>query len=208
MKWVVALILAAVAPLYAAAPGKAKSIATQAARAKPAKSLTSHAQSSRTHSSVTIVRRSSVRLVPVSRSSSYTASAHAARSRSPRGIRPAPVAPPPSYQLRPDPDRIQEIQKALAERGYFSGEVNGEWRDDSVDALKRFQTDQKLLDDGKISALSLIALGLGPKHTGSTSSVVNPAPASVSTAALPSTPRDSTFTSTPTPPAPRPANPH
>ena len=36
--------------------------------------------------------------------------------------------------------------------------------DDSVDALKRFQTDQKLDDDGHLSALTLIGLGLGPKH--------------------------------------------
>ena len=74
----------------------------------------------------------------------------------------------PSYQLHPDPERYQEIQKALADRGYFKGEVNGQWGDDSVDALKRFQADQKLPDDGKINSLSLIGLGLGPKHNGST----------------------------------------
>ncbi len=68
----------------------------------------------------------------------------------------------PSYQLHPDPERYQEIQKALADRGYFKGEANGVWGDDSVDAMKRFQTDQKLEDtDGKIDALSLIGLGLG-----------------------------------------------
>ena len=74
----------------------------------------------------------------------------------------------PSYQLHPDPERYQEIQKALADRGYFKGEVNGQWGDDSVDALKRFQTDQKLPNDGKINSLSLIGLGLGPKHNGTT----------------------------------------
>jgi Putative peptidoglycan binding domain len=73
----------------------------------------------------------------------------------------------PSYQLHPDPQRYEEIQKALAERGYFKGEANGQWGDDSVDALKRFQADQKLPDDGKINSLSLIGLGLGPKHNGS-----------------------------------------
>jgi hypothetical protein len=66
--------------------------------------------------------------------------------------------------LHPDPERYQEIQKALADRGYFKGDVNGQWGDDSVDALKRFQADSKLPDDGKINALSLIGLGLGPKH--------------------------------------------
>ena len=70
----------------------------------------------------------------------------------------------PNYQLHPDPSRYAEIQKALADRGYFKGDVNGKWGDDSVDALKRFQTDQKLDPDGKINSLSLIGLGLGPKH--------------------------------------------
>lgn len=79
----------------------------------------------------------------------------------------------PSYQLRPDPERYQEIQKALADRGYFKGEVNGQWGDDSVDALKRFQADQKLPNDGKINSLSLIGLGLGPKHDGSTTLPAN-----------------------------------
>jgi Putative peptidoglycan binding domain len=77
-------------------------------------------------------------------------------------------APAPSYQTHPDPQRYQEIQKALADRGYFKGEVNGQWGDDSVDALKRFQADQKLDNDGKINSLTLMGLGLGPKHDGST----------------------------------------
>ncbi len=33
-----------------------------------------------------------------------------------------------------------------------------------MDALKRFQHDQNLVEDGKIGSLSLIALGLGPKR--------------------------------------------
>jgi hypothetical protein len=76
--------------------------------------------------------------------------------------------PAPSYQLHPDPARYQEIQKALADKGYFKGEPNGQWNGDSVDALKRFQTDQNLPSpDGKINALTLSGLGLGPKHEGS-----------------------------------------
>jgi hypothetical protein len=75
--------------------------------------------------------------------------------------------PPKSIgQQHPDPDRYREIQKALQDRGYFKGEPNGEWKDDSTDALKRFQTAQNLPSDGKISALTLIDLGLGPKHDG------------------------------------------
>jgi hypothetical protein len=76
------------------------------------------------------------------------------------------ATPAPSYQLHPDPERYGTIQKALADRGYFKGEVNGQWGDDSTDALKHFQSDHKLDDDGKITALSLIGLGLGPVHDG------------------------------------------
>jgi peptidoglycan hydrolase-like protein with peptidoglycan-binding domain len=78
----------------------------------------------------------------------------------------------PSYQLHPDADRYRQIQQALANRGYFTGQVNGEWKDDSVAALKHFQGDQKLDGDGKIDALSLKALGLGAKHDGSTAGTV------------------------------------
>ncbi|HMJ62312.1 MAG TPA: peptidoglycan-binding domain-containing protein [Bryobacteraceae bacterium] len=70
----------------------------------------------------------------------------------------------PSYQVHPDAERYKEIQQALTEKGYFKGEVNGQWGDDSVSAMKLFQADQKLPDDGKISAPVLIGLGLGPKH--------------------------------------------
>jgi hypothetical protein len=38
------------------------------------------------------------------------------------------------------------------------------WGQDSIEALKRFQADQNLAADGKLTSLSLIALGLGPKR--------------------------------------------
>jgi len=72
--------------------------------------------------------------------------------------------PGPTYQAHPDPERYQQIQQALAEKGYFKGEANGQWGDDSVAALKQFQTERNIPNDGKISALSLIGLGLGPNR--------------------------------------------
>jgi peptidoglycan hydrolase-like protein with peptidoglycan-binding domain len=93
----------------------------------------------------------------LSASASKTHKAARGRARSKR-------TPAPTYQLHPDPERYQQIQQALADRGYFKGQVNGEWGDDSVDAMKRFQTDQKLEPDGKVNSLSLIGLGLGAKH--------------------------------------------
>lgn len=72
-----------------------------------------------------------------------------------------------SVRSGPTPERYKEIQQALAEKGYYKGEVNGEWTADSTDALRRFQSDQNLAADGKLGSLSLIALGLGPKRTAS-----------------------------------------
>jgi murein L,D-transpeptidase YcbB/YkuD len=69
-----------------------------------------------------------------------------------------------SSQREPAPERYQEIQQSLAAKGYYSGPVNGAWGPDSVAALKRFQRDQNIGDDGKLGSLSLMALGLGPKR--------------------------------------------
>ena len=68
-------------------------------------------------------------------------------------------------QTTPTADRYREIQEALAARGYLSSEdANGTWGPSSTEALKRFQAEQSLESSGKIDSLSLIALGLGPKH--------------------------------------------
>ena len=94
----------------------------------------------------------------------------------------------PSYQLHPDPGRYQQIQQALAERGYFKGQPDGNWNDESVDALKRFQTDQKLEPDGKINALTLNGLGLGAKHDGTSAGTVPLSAAQSGTNAQPEIP--------------------
>ena len=68
-------------------------------------------------------------------------------------------------QLAPTPDRYKEIQSALAAKGYLKPEdANGSWNQASADGLKRFQSEQNIESTGKINSLSLIALGLGPKH--------------------------------------------
>jgi peptidoglycan hydrolase-like protein with peptidoglycan-binding domain len=66
--------------------------------------------------------------------------------------------------MTPTPERYTEIQQALADKGYYTGPVNGSWGSECVEALKRFQADQNLVPDGKLGALSIIALGLGPKR--------------------------------------------
>jgi hypothetical protein len=66
-------------------------------------------------------------------------------------------------QIAPTPERYREIQQALVDKGYLKSEPNGVWDSQSADALRQFQTDQKLSPTGKLSSASLIALGLGPK---------------------------------------------
>jgi peptidoglycan hydrolase-like protein with peptidoglycan-binding domain len=68
-------------------------------------------------------------------------------------------------QQSPSLDRYVEIEKALADRGYLRKDADGKWDQRSADALKQFQQDQNLRADGKLSSMSLIALGLGPKRT-------------------------------------------
>ncbi|HEX3745775.1 MAG TPA: peptidoglycan-binding domain-containing protein [Bryobacteraceae bacterium] len=73
-------------------------------------------------------------------------------------------------QSSPTADRYREIQEALVARGYLSqDDATGAWGSASSDALKRFQVEQTLNSTGRIDSLSLIALGLGPRHDSSES---------------------------------------
>ncbi|HEX8984414.1 MAG TPA: peptidoglycan-binding domain-containing protein [Bryobacteraceae bacterium] len=65
-------------------------------------------------------------------------------------------------QMAPTPERYKEIQQALLDKGYASQAPDGVWGARWVESLQRFQQDQKLEPNGKLTALSLITLGLGP----------------------------------------------
>jgi hypothetical protein len=81
-----------------------------------------------------------------------------------RRIAAGPAIPANSWRSRqqaPTPERYKEIQQALAAKGYLKTEPNGVWDADSAEALRQFQTDQKISPTGKINAPSLIGLGLG-----------------------------------------------
>ena len=73
-----------------------------------------------------------------------------------------------SAQSKPTKQRYAEIERALNEHGYLDTPADGKWDKESVDALKQFQQDQSLKDDGKLGALTLTALGLGPKRAPAT----------------------------------------
>ncbi|HLZ91492.1 MAG TPA: peptidoglycan-binding domain-containing protein [Candidatus Acidoferrum sp.] len=69
-------------------------------------------------------------------------------------------------QKAPAPERISEIQQALAKDGSFNGTPNGKWDDSTVNAMKKFQASHGLNPTGKLDALSLQKLGLGSQTAG------------------------------------------
>jgi len=86
-------------------------------------------------------------------------------------------------QKVPAPDRISEIQQALAKDGSFVGAPNGKWDAATMDAMKKFQEAHGLNPSGKLDAKTLQHLGLGSQTAGvapplppvSSSSVISPA---------------------------------
>jgi peptidoglycan hydrolase-like protein with peptidoglycan-binding domain len=78
-------------------------------------------------------------------------------------------------QTSPTPDRIREIQGALAKAGNYSGEPNGKWDAATVEAMKSYQASHGLTATGKIDALTLQKLGLGSETAGLASPRAPPA---------------------------------
>ena len=69
-------------------------------------------------------------------------------------------------QKAPAPERISEIQQALAKDGSFSGTPNGKWDESTVEAMKKFQAGHGLNPSGKLDAVTLQKLGLGSQTAG------------------------------------------
>jgi peptidoglycan hydrolase-like protein with peptidoglycan-binding domain len=69
-------------------------------------------------------------------------------------------------QTAPAPERISEIQQALAKDGSFTGTPNGKWDDSTAEAMRKFQVSHGLNPTGKLDALSLHKLGLGSQTAG------------------------------------------
>jgi peptidoglycan hydrolase-like protein with peptidoglycan-binding domain len=69
-------------------------------------------------------------------------------------------------QKAPTPERISEIQSALARGGYYQGTPNGKWDSNTVAAMQKFQSENGLNSNGKIDATSLQKLGLGSGTAG------------------------------------------
>jgi hypothetical protein len=69
-------------------------------------------------------------------------------------------------QAAPTPERISEIQQALAKNGSYDGAPSGKWDDSTIDATKKFQSAHGLNPSGKLDAPTLQKLGLGSETAG------------------------------------------
>lgn len=62
-------------------------------------------------------------------------------------------------------ERVTEIQKALIKLGYLSGPPSGQYDDDTVQAMKQFQSANQLTTTGLPSAHALKRLGVPKRST-------------------------------------------
>jgi peptidoglycan hydrolase-like protein with peptidoglycan-binding domain len=69
-------------------------------------------------------------------------------------------------QKAPTPQRVSEIQQALAKNGAYAGTPNGKWDASTVEAMKKFQGAHGLTPSGKLDARTLQQLGLGSQTAG------------------------------------------
>jgi peptidoglycan hydrolase-like protein with peptidoglycan-binding domain len=65
-------------------------------------------------------------------------------------------------QVRIEPDRVREIQEALAKAGVYHDEPSGRWDTATSDAMREYQKRNGFSPTGLPEAKPLLLLGLGP----------------------------------------------
>jgi len=183
-----ALICTSATPLRADTTAQQKSSSTSRQQSQAVSRNPAH-KTSASSSQHTSVRRSANHRPP-----SKAALAAAARHR--RSL------------MRPESDRIGQIQQALAKSGYLSGEPTGRWDDQTREAMRRYQADNGFPVTGLPEAKSLMKLGLGPHPLPPDLDTSNVAKAGAdgNAAATPNAPAESTAPN-PQPSSPPPTSP-
>ena len=95
-------------------------------------------------------------------SGQHTSARHSAKQRPPSKASLAAAGRRRRSMMRPESDRIGEIQQALVKSGYLSAEPTGRWDDQTREAMRRYQADNGFPVTGLPEAKSLMKLGLGP----------------------------------------------
>ena len=122
-----------------------------------------------------VKKSTTAKKAPAKRTASHTTTASSKSGKKGTG---RPATTWRNRQLAPTTERYKQIQDALASKGYLPTDAaTGKWDQNSIDALKRFQSEQNIESTGKINSLSLIALGLGPKHDTGAAKPPAPTPA-------------------------------
>lgn len=70
------------------------------------------------------------------------------------------AATTPRKRVKIESSRVLQIQQALTQRGFYSGEMTGVYDEATVDAMRRFQASQKISVTGYPTAHALKRLGL------------------------------------------------
>jgi Putative peptidoglycan binding domain len=63
-------------------------------------------------------------------------------------------------KLRMDSSRVVQIQRALAKQGFYQGDATGRYDEATVDAMRRFQSDERIPITGYPTVPALKRLGL------------------------------------------------
>jgi localization factor PodJL len=78
----------------------------------------------------------------------------------PGPLRSLVAGPPQLGRLISDPETIRTLERALADRGYYQGPIDGLASPGLADAIGRFQTDHKLPATGRLDGETAAALGV------------------------------------------------
>lgn len=136
--------------------------AVHATTTKPAAHHPRERSAHATYRTVRYARQSSATTTNASHPSTAKKSHHYTHRRYARRSRHHHVVLPKG----PTPERVTQIQSALARGGYYKGDPTGKWDADTVAAVQKFQSANNIDATGKLDAPTLQKLGLGSDIAG------------------------------------------
>ena len=74
-------------------------------------------------------------------------------------------ATPAAQVAENKPALVRSVQQSLRERGYYVGDVDGQWGPKTEDAVRSFQNANGIPSDGRLSSPTISALGIAQEGT-------------------------------------------